>query len=58
VLVAVSVLGIAAFTLVFQGRSRYLFAFVPLVVALAGMAHAWLPARRRRKRSETPDRAG
>ena len=50
VLVAVSVLGIAAFTLVFQGRSRYLFAFVPLVVALAGMAHAWLPARRRRKR--------
>jgi len=47
VLVAVSVLGIAAFTLLFQGRSRYLFAFVPLVVALAGMAHAWLPARRR-----------
>jgi hypothetical protein len=49
VLVAASVLGIAAFTLIFQGRSRYLFAFVPLVVALAGMAHAWLPARRRRK---------
>jgi len=49
VLVAVSVLGIAAFTLLFQGRSRYLFAFVPLVVALAGMAHAWLPARRRRR---------
>ncbi|GAB3060059.1 hypothetical protein GCM10027053_22720 [Intrasporangium mesophilum] len=57
VLVAVSVLGIAAFTLVFQGRSRYLFAFVPLVVALAGMAHAWLPARRRRT-ADTSVRAG
>ena len=53
VLVAVSVLGIAAFTLMFQGRSRYLFAFVPLVVALAGMAHAWLPARRRRRPADT-----
>jgi hypothetical protein len=56
VLVAMSVLGIAAFTLLFQGRSRYLFAFVPLVVALAGMAHAWLPARRRRP-AEAPLRS-
>jgi hypothetical protein len=46
-LVALSVLGIAAFTLVLQGRSRYLFAFVPLVVALAAMVHASLPGRRR-----------
>ena len=36
-----SVLGIAAFTLVLQGRSRYLFAFVPLVVVLA----AWSTPR-------------
>jgi hypothetical protein len=38
-LLALSVLGVAAFTLAFQGRSRYLFTFVPLVVALAGMVH-------------------
>jgi hypothetical protein len=36
-LVALSVLGIAVFTLALQGRSRYLLTFVPLVVALAGM---------------------
>jgi hypothetical protein len=30
-----SVLGIAAFTLVFQGRSRYLLVYVPVVAALA-----------------------
>ena len=42
-LVALSVLGIAAFTLVLQGRSRYLFAFVPLVVALAASVHGSLP---------------
>jgi hypothetical protein len=34
-LLALSVLGIAAFTLVFQGRSRYLLAYVPVVVALS-----------------------
>jgi hypothetical protein len=34
-LLALSVLGIAAFTLVFQGRSRYLIPYVPVVVALA-----------------------
>jgi hypothetical protein len=42
-LLALSVLGIAAFTLVLQGRSRYLFAFVPLVVALAATVHGSLP---------------
>jgi hypothetical protein len=47
-LVATTVLGIAAFTLVLQGRSRYLFAFVPLVVVLAAMVHAHLPRMRRR----------
>lgn len=44
---ALSVLGIGAFTMVFQGRSRYLFAFVPLVVALAGTVQpsfAWRAA--------------
>ena len=47
-LVAVCVLGIAAFTLVLQGRSRYLFAFAPLVVALAAIVHGSLPRLRRR----------
>jgi hypothetical protein len=47
VLLAVTVLGIAAFTLLFQGRARYLFAFVPIVVALAGMVHGSLPRLRR-----------
>jgi hypothetical protein len=50
-LLAVSVLGIAAFTLVLQGRSRYLFAFVPLVVALAGTVHSSLPRPGRRPRT-------
>lgn len=35
-LVVVSVVGIILFTLVFQGRSRYLFVYAPLFVALAG----------------------
>ena len=47
VLLAVTVLGIAAFTLLFQGRARYLLAFVPIVVALAGMVHGSLPRLRR-----------
>lgn len=47
-LLALSVLGIAAFTLVLQGRSRYLFAFVPLVVALAATVHGSLPRAGRR----------
>lgn len=36
-ILAVTVLGIAAFTLAFQGRSRYLFAFVPVIVSLAAV---------------------
>ncbi|HET7822564.1 MAG TPA: hypothetical protein VFL10_13660 [Ornithinibacter sp.] len=36
-LLGLTVLGIGAFTLVFQGRSRYLLTFVPLVVALGAM---------------------
>ena len=47
-LLALSVLGIAAFTLVLQGRSRYLFAFVPLVAALAATVHGSLPRVGRR----------
>ncbi len=43
VLLAVTVLGIAAFTLLFQGRARYLFTFAPVVAALAGMVHGSLP---------------
>ena len=43
--VAVGVLGIGMFTLVFQGGSRYLFAFAPIVVALAASVD---PLERRR----------
>jgi len=42
-LVALSVLGLALFVLVFQGRSRYIFPAAPLVVALAVSTS---PARR------------
>jgi hypothetical protein len=42
-LLALSVLGIGLFTLLFQGRSRYLFVFVPVVVALAGSVRPSLP---------------
>lgn len=38
-LVALSVLGLAVFTLLFQGRSRYLFTFVPVIVTFAAMVH-------------------
>ena len=55
-ILAVTVLGIAAFTLAFQGRSRYLFAFVPVVVSLAALVRTRLdldsllePARRLRR---------
>ena len=34
---ALCTLGIALFTLVFQGRSRYLFVFVPVVITLAAL---------------------
>lgn len=50
-LMAVTVLGIAAFTLLLQGRSRYLFAFVPVAVALAATVHSSLPRPRRRARA-------
>jgi hypothetical protein len=48
-LLALSVLGIAAFTLIFQGRSRYLIPYVPMVVALATTLSVvgWRPGRRR-----------
>ena len=48
-LLVLSVLGIAAFTLVFQGRSRYLLTYVPLVVALWAVLRpvGWRPGRRR-----------
>ena len=36
-LVALTLVGIAMFTLVFQGRSRYLLTYVPLVAALGAM---------------------
>jgi hypothetical protein len=55
-ILAVTVLGVAAFTLAFQGRSRYLFAFVPVVVSLAAMVRTRLdlelvlePVRRLRR---------
>lgn len=47
VLVALVVLGIGAFTLLVQGRARYLFAFAPLVCVLAGMLQGSLPSLRR-----------
>ena len=48
-LLVLSVLGIAAFTLVFQGRSRYLLIYVPVVVALWAVLRpvGWRPGRRR-----------
>lgn len=47
-LVAVSVLGLLVFTLLFQGRSRYLFTFVPVVVTLAAMVHPAVSVARAR----------
>ncbi|WP_323097143.1 hypothetical protein [Intrasporangium sp. YIM S08009] len=47
-LVALTVLGIATFTLLFQGRSRYVFTFAPLVVALAAMVRLRAGTRGRR----------
>ncbi len=46
-LMALTVAGIAVFTLVFQGRSRYLLGHVPVVVALAACV---LPRPRLRRR--------
>jgi hypothetical protein len=52
-LLVLSVLGIAAFTLVFQGRSRYLLTYVPVVVALWAVLRpvGWRPGRRRTRRA-------
>lgn len=44
-LVVVTVLGIAVFTMVFQGRSRYLFAYVPVVVSMAAAVNPLRPVR-------------
>jgi hypothetical protein len=44
-LLALTTLGIGAFILIFQGRSRYLFAFVPIIVALSCSVIPWLPGR-------------
>jgi hypothetical protein len=45
VLVALTVLGLTVFTLLFQGRSRYLFTFVPVIVSLVAMVHPAISAR-------------
>jgi hypothetical protein len=42
-LLALTMVGIVAFNLVFQGRSRYLLAFVPVIVALGCATLPWLP---------------
>jgi hypothetical protein len=59
-LLALCVLGVAAFTLLFQGRSRYLFTFVPLVAALAGMVapHLRNPLRGRASRARRAEAEG
>lgn len=43
---ALSVLGIAAFSIVFQGRSRYLLAYVPIVVSLGCVLPALVTPQR------------
>jgi hypothetical protein len=50
-LLAVSVVGIILFTLVFQGRSRYLLVYVPIVVSLACVLPAVLTPRTRHRTS-------
>ncbi len=50
-LMALTIVGIAAFTLVFQGRSRYLIGHVPVVVALAACV---LPRPRLPRRDRAP----
>lgn len=61
--VVLTVLGIAAFTLLFQGRSRYLFAYAPIVVGLAAVVRplptalsraSWRLLSRRAQPNETP----
>lgn len=57
VVFGLGLLGVVAFTLLFQGRSRYLLAFVPLVVALAASGDVPGEVRRhaRRLKEERPD---
>ncbi len=45
VFLTLSILGLTAFVLLFQGRSRYLFSFVPLVVTLAATVDPAYAAR-------------
>lgn len=49
-MLALSTLGIGAFILVFQGRSRYLLTFVPVIVALSCAALPWARGRLRLSR--------
>jgi hypothetical protein len=48
-LLALITLGIGGFALLSQGRSRYLFSFVPVVVALGGCVLQWVPRIGRRR---------
>ncbi|WP_353510059.1 hypothetical protein [Intrasporangium sp.] len=57
VLLALTTLGIGAFLLVFQGRSRYLLTFVPMIVALACAVIPALP-RYAAGRSRVATRSG
>lgn len=44
ILLIFTILGIAAFTLLFQGRSRYLIGHVPVILAMAGGGFTYLRA--------------
>jgi hypothetical protein len=61
-LMALTIAGIAVFTLLFQGRSRYLLVHVPVVVALAAAAvprsPAWRLLLRRCRETVAPPPAG
>jgi hypothetical protein len=48
-LLALIALGIGGLALLSQGRSRYLFSFVPVVVALGGCVLQWVPRIGRRR---------
>lgn len=54
-MLALSVLGIGVFVLIFQGRSRYLLTFAPVVIALSCAVLPWarapLPSLLRRRRA-------
>ena len=53
-LLALATVGIGAFILVFQGRSRYLLTFVPIIVALCCSTLPSLPWRWRRRSASHP----